>query len=61
MLAPGFTFSLDEQYTGDRIAAPKGEVMLIGFVNGVIDEVMESGQYEKWFEEYADRAGELRL
>ena len=61
MLAPGLTFSLDEQYTGDRIAAPKGEVMLIGFVNGVIDEVMESGQYEEWFEKYAARAGELRL
>ena len=46
-------FSLQPQYQGDRVAARKGELELIAFVNGVIDELLESGQYDRWFEEYA--------
>ena len=53
MIVPGVVFSLQPQYTGDRIAAQKGEIELIYFVNGVIDEVLSSGQYESWFERYA--------
>ena len=53
--------TLEEQFDGDRIAAKKGEGALIAFVNGVIDEVLASGQYRAWFEEYSIRADELGL
>ncbi len=52
-IVPDVSFSLQPQYTGDRVAAKKGEIELIYFVNGVIDEVVSSGQYEAWFDEYA--------
>lgn len=52
-IVPDVYFSLLPQYQGDRVAAKKGELELIYFVNGVIDEVLESGQYDRWFDEYA--------
>lgn len=60
-LVPGIRFSMEEAFRGDRIAAKKGEIQLICFVNGVIDEVLESGQYEEWLEIYTGRADELGL
>ena len=59
--ADGLFFAQEEQYTGDRIVAKKGELQLIYFVNGVIDEVLESGQYVKWIEEAEARVKELGL
>ena len=41
--------------------AKKGELQLIYFVNGVIDEILESGTYEKWIEAAQERADELGL
>ena len=43
MIAEGedMQFILSEAYRGDRIAARKGEYMLMYFVNGVIDEVLD--------------------
>ena len=61
MLVPGVIFTQEEQFDGDRIAAKKGEGALIAFVNGVIDELLASGQYRAWFEEYSIRADELGL
>ena len=61
MLVPGVIFTQEAQFDGDRIAAKKGEGALIAFVNGVIDEVLASGQYRAWFEEYSIRADELGL
>lgn len=52
-IVPDVYFSLQPQYQGDRIAAKKGEIELMYFVNGVIDEVLASGEYDRWFEEYA--------
>ena len=52
-LVEGVAFTLEPQYEGDRVAARKGERQLIYFVNGVIDEVVESGEYARWFDEYA--------
>ena len=52
IIVPNVLFSLQPQYTGDRVAAQKGEIELIYFVNGVIDEVLASGQYEAWFDSY---------
>ncbi|MBR3018487.1 MAG: transporter substrate-binding domain-containing protein [Clostridia bacterium] len=53
MIVPDMAFALQPQYLGDRIAGRKGEIQLMYFVNGVIDEVLASGQYEAWFEYYA--------
>lgn len=52
-MAEGIQFELEEQFEGDRIAGRKGELQLIYFVNGVIDEVLASNQYQDWYEEYA--------
>ena len=60
-LAENLVFDLEEQYQGDRIAAKKGEIQLIYFVNGVIDEVLENGTYMKWIEEAQKRADELGM
>ena len=59
MIVPDVSFALQPQYTGDRIAAKKGEIELIYFVNGVIDEVLASGQYETWFTYYAHESSSL--
>ncbi len=61
ILLDGVQYRLDEQYQGDRIAGMKGELQLMYFVNGVIDEVTPSGIYEGWFKEYSDYARRLGL
>ena len=61
MMVPDVHFALEEQFEGDRIAARKGEGQLIAFINGVIDEVLASGQYMEWYEEAAARASTLGL
>ena len=60
-LMENIAFDLDEQFEGDRIAGPKDDLELMYFVNGVIDEVLASGQYEEWFNEASERAAELGL
>ena len=60
-LAPGIEFELEEQYQGDRIAAKKGEIQLMYFVNGVIDEVLQMDLYTDWIETARARAQELGL
>lgn len=60
MLLPGVLFQMDPQYEGDRIAGPKGDLALMYFVNGVIDEVLQDGLYRQWYdsaEEYARTLG----
>ena len=61
VLADNLYFTLEEQHLGHRIVAKKGELQLIYFVNGVIDEVLENGTYLKWVEEAQQRADELGL
>ncbi len=58
-LVEGVQFDLEKQFEGDRIAGRKGEIQLMYFVNGVIDEVLESGQYMAWYDEYERLAAEL--
>ena len=60
-LVEGVTFVLEPQFDGDRVAAKKGELALIYFVNGVIDELLASGQYEEWYAAAEKRAAELGL
>ena len=54
-------FKLDEVFDGTRVGTEKGEIQLMYFVNGVIDEMLESGAYEEWFKEYAEYAGKLGI
>ena len=61
MLANGLHFALEEQFLGHRVVAKKGELQLIYFVNGVIDEVLEDDTYIKWIEEARKRAAELGM
>ena len=60
VLASDIHFVLEPQFDGDRVAAKKGEIQLMYFVNGVIDELLADGRYEQWFsesEKYAERLG----
>ena len=61
MVVDEIAFKLEEQYDGTRVGTEKGEIQLMYFVNGVIDEMLEAGLYEKWFEEYAEYAGKLGI
>lgn len=60
-LLPEVRFQMEPQFEGDRIACKKGELQLMYFVNGVIDEVLSSGQYEDWFTQYMAYAARLGL
>lgn len=60
VIVPDVSFALQSQYTGDRIAAKKGEIELMYFVNGVIDEVLASGQYEAWFTHFAHESAAIQ-
>ena len=61
MLLPDARFTLEAQFDGDRVAGKKGEFQLMYFVNGVIDELMESGQYRYWYNQYEERAARLGM
>ena len=60
-LARGIHFTMEEEHKGDRVAGRKGEIQLMYFVNGVIDEVLTSGQYMEWYVENENYAKELGL
>ena len=60
-LVPNVRFQLEEQFDGDRVAGKKGELALMYFVNGVIDELLATGQYREWFDYYEARVAELGL
>lgn len=54
-------FESDPAYDGVRGGIPKGETELLEFVNGVIADVVESGEFLQWHEEYREIAKELGL
>ena len=60
VIADGLKLVMEDYFLGDRIVAKKGELQLMYFVNGVIDEVLD-GTYQKWIEEAQERAAELGL
>lgn len=59
MMVDGIRFLLDKEFEGDRIAGKKGELQLIYFVNGVIDEIIQKDLYHQWLEAAQARAEEL--
>lgn len=58
-IMPNVEFKTPPEFDGTRCGAPKGEKDLIEFVNGCIDELLESGQYAAWVEEYKEYAARL--
>lgn len=61
MLAENLCYNLEKEYMGCRVVGKKGELQLMYFVNGVIDEVLADGSYQKWLDEAQARASELGL
>jgi len=61
MVASDFRFEIGKEYDGTRIGIPLGEVELEEFINSAIDEVLESGEYEKWYLEAKEYAMTLGL
>lgn len=58
-VADTFRFVVDEKTQGTRIGMPKGETELTDKINEIIDELVTSGQYDKWYEEYSEYAKTL--
>ena len=56
-----FKFYFDPQYDGTRVGVPKGETELLEAVNKVIDEVVESGEYDQWHAQYTEYAKSLGI
>lgn len=57
----GFKFKVDEKTSGTRIGIPKGEEELTAKINEIIDEVVKSGDFEKWHAEYTEYAKKLGI
>lgn len=60
-IVPDFSFIVDETTQGTRIGITKGETELLDKINEIVDEVVESGQYVEWYEEYTEYAKGLGL
>lgn len=60
-IVPDFSFIVDESTQGTRIGITKGETELLDKINEIVDEVVESGQYVKWYDEYTEYAKGLGL
>ena len=60
-IVPDFEFVVDESTQGERVCMPKGETELCDKINEIVDEVVESGIYDEWFEEYEEYAKSLGL
>lgn len=60
-IVDGFEFTVDKKYDGTRIGITKGQTELEAEINKIIDEVVQSGIYDKWYNEYTDYAKKLGL
>ncbi|NLN48055.1 MAG: transporter substrate-binding domain-containing protein [Clostridiales bacterium] len=56
-----FEFKVDKALSGTRIGITLGENELAEKINEIIDDVVDSGQYEQWYKEYAEYAKQLGL
>ncbi len=61
MIVEDFQFEIDESTQGMRIGIPLGEDELTEEINKIIDEVVNDGTYEQWYEEYTEYAKSLGL
>ena len=58
-IANGVRFIQDERTAGTRIGIKKGEDELTDFINEICDEMMSSGTYQEWYDEYTEYASKL--
>ena len=58
-LVTGVSFQMQSEFEGDRVAGKKGDLQLMYFVNGVIDLVNATDQYNIWYRQYEAKAAEL--
>ena len=61
MIVKDFYFTVDESTQGTRIGIQKGEDELTDEINKIIDEVVSTGQFEKWHAEYTEYSKSLGL
>ena len=57
----GFKFEENKEWGGTRIGMKKGEDELTAEINAIIDEVIASSAYAKWYDDYAAYAAKLGL
>lgn len=57
----GFKFIENKEWGGTRIGMKKGEDELTDAINAIIDEVVASGVYAQWYDQYAAYAATLGL
>lgn len=60
-IANTFKFVEDKTTQGTRIGIPKGEDELTEKINEIVDELVESGQYDQWYAEYSEYAKTLGI
>ena len=60
-IVQGFEFTVDKALDGTRVGIPLGEEELAAEVNRIIAELLASGQYEKWYNDYSEYAKKLGL
>lgn len=60
-IVDGFEFTVDKALDGTRVGIPLGEEELAEKVNAIIAELLETGQYETWYNEYTEYAKGLGL
>lgn len=61
LIVEDFEFEIDESTQGMRVGIPLGEDELTEEINKIIDEVLNDGSYELWYEEYTVYAKSLGL
>lgn len=60
-IVEGFEFIVDKNLSGTRVGISLGEEKLAEKINEIIAEVLDSGIYKEWHEEYTDYAKKLGL
>ena len=58
-ISPYIEFEVDKELQGTRICMQKGETRLLDEVNSILDEVIETGIFEEWYDEYSELAASL--
>lgn len=60
-MVESFRFEADDRYNGMVIGMKKGEDALLARINEIVDEVVENGIYQQWYDEYTEYAATLGL
>lgn len=58
-IVENFVFTVDPKLDGTRIGITLGQTALADKINAILDEVVNSGQYEDWYKQYTEYAKNL--